>query len=78
MPYKYYYGKTGLVWNVTKLLYTNMKALCSLPVANCLQHFNTKCPICSISMLVLFLPQLYWFGIMLKGGLKVICGKDTT
>jgi len=35
-------------------------------------------PICSISMLVLFLPQLYWFGIMLKGGLKVICGKDTT
>jgi len=35
-------------------------------------------PICSISMLVLFLPQIYWFGIMLRGGLKVICGKDTT
>ena len=35
-------------------------------------------PICSISMLVLFLPQIYWFGIMLRGGLKVICGKDNT
>jgi len=35
-------------------------------------------PICSISMLVLFLPQLYWFGIMLRGGLKVISGKDST
>lgn len=35
-------------------------------------------PVCSISMLVLFLPQIYWFGIMLRGGLKVICGKDNT
>jgi len=34
-------------------------------------------PICSISMLILFLPQVYWFGIMLKGGLRVIYGKDT-
>jgi len=34
-------------------------------------------PICSISMIVLFLPQAYWFGIMIKGGLKVIKGKDT-
>ena len=33
-------------------------------------------PICSISMLVLFVPQIYWFGIMVKGGLKVIYGKD--
>ena len=33
-------------------------------------------PICSISMLVLFVPQVYWFGIMVKGGLKVIYGKD--
>jgi len=34
-------------------------------------------PICSISMLVLFLPQVYWFTIMVKGGLKVIAGKET-
>lgn len=33
--------------------------------------------ICSISMLVLFLPQIYWFGIMVRGGLKVISGKDS-
>jgi len=33
-------------------------------------------PICSISMLVLFVPQIYWFGIMVKGGLKVIYGKE--
>lgn len=33
-------------------------------------------PICSISMLVLFLPQIYWFCIMVRGGIKVLCGKD--
>ncbi len=32
--------------------------------------------ICSISMLFLFLPQIYWFGIMVRGGLKVLAGEN--
>lgn len=29
-------------------------------------------PICNVSMLVVFLPQLYWFWLMMQGAAKLL------